>query len=104
MAEQRRHYKNKLAFEIDSWDLKVALEAGENIVVVDARSLDAYQAVRNRQGKVRFENCREKKTPCITRRPAGVAADAPLRLSLASVSGSSHRIRQVTPSLFFRAA
>ncbi len=43
MNEQLRHYENKLAFEIDSWDLKVALEAGENIVVVDARSLDAYQ-------------------------------------------------------------
>ncbi len=38
MDEQLRHYQNKLAFEIDSWDLKVAQEAGENIVVIDARS------------------------------------------------------------------
>ena len=43
MDEQRMHYKNKLAFETDSWDLRVALEAGENIVVVDARSPEAYQ-------------------------------------------------------------
>jgi rhodanese-related sulfurtransferase len=43
MDEQIRHYANKLAFEIDSWDLKVALEAGENIIVIDARSPEAYQ-------------------------------------------------------------
>lgn len=43
MDEQQMHYKNKLAFETDSWDLRVALEAGENIVVVDARSPEAYQ-------------------------------------------------------------
>jgi len=41
--EQLRHYEHKLAFEIDSWDLKVGLEAGENIVVIDARSPQAYQ-------------------------------------------------------------
>lgn len=43
MDEQQRHYANKLAFEIDSWDLKVALEAGENVIVVDARSWEAYE-------------------------------------------------------------
>lgn len=43
MDEQQMHYKNKLAFETDSWDLRVALEAGENIVVVDARSPETYQ-------------------------------------------------------------
>lgn len=42
MEEQLQHYANKLAYEIDSWDLKVALEQGENIVVVDARSPEAY--------------------------------------------------------------
>jgi hypothetical protein len=36
MEEQLRHYRNKLQFEIDSWDLKVAREAGERIVVIDA--------------------------------------------------------------------
>jgi len=40
---QLRHYENKLAFEIDSWDLAVALEAGERVVVVDARSPDAFR-------------------------------------------------------------
>jgi rhodanese-related sulfurtransferase len=43
MNDQLRHYENKLAFETDSWDLKVALEAGENVIVIDARSPEAYQ-------------------------------------------------------------
>jgi len=43
MADQRQHYLDKLAYEIDSWDLKVALDAGEDIVVIDARSVDAFQ-------------------------------------------------------------
>lgn len=42
MEEQLRHYANKLAYEIDSWDLKVAIENGENVVVIDARSPQAY--------------------------------------------------------------
>jgi rhodanese-related sulfurtransferase len=40
--EQWRHYSNKLAYEIDSWDLKVALEGGEKVVVVDTRSAEAF--------------------------------------------------------------
>lgn len=43
MNDQLRHYESKLAFETDSWDLRVALEADEKIVVVDARSLEAFQ-------------------------------------------------------------
>jgi rhodanese-related sulfurtransferase len=43
VTDQRQHYADKLAFEIDSWDLKVALEAREDITVVDARSAAAYQ-------------------------------------------------------------
>ena len=43
MNEQLRHYEQKLAFETDSWDVKTALESGENIVVIDARSPEAYQ-------------------------------------------------------------
>ena len=43
MDEQLRHYEKKLAFETDSWDLKVALESGESIIVIDARSPEAYQ-------------------------------------------------------------
>ena len=46
MDEQLRHYENKLSFEIDSWDLKVALEGGESIVVVDTRSPEAYEKAR----------------------------------------------------------
>ena len=42
MEEQLKHYADKLAFEIDSWDLKVALERGEQVTVIDARSVDAY--------------------------------------------------------------
>lgn len=40
---QLRYCEKKLAFEIDSWDLAVALEAGERVVVVDARSPDAFR-------------------------------------------------------------
>jgi rhodanese-related sulfurtransferase len=42
MDRQLQHYRNKLEFEIDSWDLKVAREAGERIVVIDARSRQAF--------------------------------------------------------------
>ena len=42
MQEQLKHYANKLAYEIDSWDLHAALERGETIMVVDARSPQAY--------------------------------------------------------------
>jgi rhodanese-related sulfurtransferase len=42
MNDQLKHYSDKLAYEIDSWDLQVALEAGELIVVVDARSPEAF--------------------------------------------------------------
>lgn len=44
MDEQLRHYSDKLAYEIDSWDLKVALEGGEKVIVVDARSPQAFAA------------------------------------------------------------
>ena len=42
MNDQMKHYADKLAYEIDSWDLKVAIEAGEKITVIDARSPDAF--------------------------------------------------------------
>src|SRR3990172_4578341 len=42
MDEQLKHYERKLAFETDSWDLSVALESGEDIAVIDARSPEAY--------------------------------------------------------------
>ena len=43
MDEQLRHYSDKLAYETDSWDLQAALEAGEHVIVVDARSPEAYR-------------------------------------------------------------
>lgn len=42
MSEQLQHYRRKLEFEIDSWDLKVARQAGERITVIDARSRQAF--------------------------------------------------------------
>jgi rhodanese-related sulfurtransferase len=42
MSEQAKYYEAKLEYETDSWDLKVALEGGERIVVVDARSPEAF--------------------------------------------------------------
>lgn len=44
MNDPIKHYSDKLAYEIDSWDLKVALENGEPVIVIDARSTQAYEA------------------------------------------------------------
>ena len=41
--DQIKHYSNKLAYEIDAWDLHAALDAGEKITLVDARSSEAFQ-------------------------------------------------------------
>jgi len=43
MDNQIKHYSDKLEFETDSWDLRAALDKGEKIVVVDARSTQSYQ-------------------------------------------------------------
>lgn len=42
MESQKSFYLQKLEYEIDSWDLNDALISGENIVIVDARSVEAY--------------------------------------------------------------
>lgn len=42
MNEQIKYYEEKLAFEIDSSDLFAALNAGEKIVIVDARQSQSY--------------------------------------------------------------
>ncbi len=42
MTEQLEHYRRKLAFEIDAWDLERAREAGEKVLVIDARSPEAF--------------------------------------------------------------
>ena len=36
------YFCNKLAFETDAWDLNEMLRAGENVVVIDARSATAF--------------------------------------------------------------
>ena len=40
--DQLNHYQRKLAYEMDSWDLYVALGENEPIIVVDGRSAEAY--------------------------------------------------------------
>jgi rhodanese-related sulfurtransferase len=40
--EQMAHYQSKLSFEMDSWDLHVALSNNEALVVVDGRSEAAF--------------------------------------------------------------
>jgi rhodanese-related sulfurtransferase len=42
MNAQLQHYSDKLACEIDSWDLSVALKAGNNVIVIDARSAETH--------------------------------------------------------------
>ena len=42
-VQQLAFYQEKLAYEIDSWDLYVALNEGQKIVVVDGRSKESYE-------------------------------------------------------------
>ena len=42
MDDQLRHYRAKLEYEIDPWDLNEALGRGDKILVVDTRTSDAY--------------------------------------------------------------
>ena len=42
MDNQIRHYKDKLNHETDSWDLNEAIQNGENIIAIDARSAEAF--------------------------------------------------------------
>jgi len=44
MNEQIEFYENKLAFELDPSDLFDALNAGENVIAVDARKQFGYDA------------------------------------------------------------
>ena len=43
MDDQLRHYKAKLEYEIDPWDLNEALGRGDKILLVDTRSAEAYR-------------------------------------------------------------
>lgn len=42
IIEQRAFYEAKLEYETDSWDLHMALQEGQQLVVVDTRSSEAY--------------------------------------------------------------
>ena len=42
MDNQIRHYEDKLSHEADSWDLNDAIQNGEKIVAIDARSTGAF--------------------------------------------------------------
>lgn len=46
MEQQIKHYQDKLAFEIDSWDVYEAQKAGQNIVVLDVRPVSAFEKER----------------------------------------------------------
>ena len=41
--QQLQHYLDKLEFETDSWDTHVAMERGDPIIVIDARSPESFQ-------------------------------------------------------------
>ncbi|MDE2662496.1 MAG: rhodanese-like domain-containing protein [Gemmatimonadota bacterium] len=43
---QMDHYRQKLAFETDAWDLKEALDRDDPVVVIDGRSAGAYARER----------------------------------------------------------
>ena len=45
MKDQVAHYENKLKYETDSYDLWESITLGKDIVVVDARSAEAYAGV-----------------------------------------------------------
>ena len=40
---QVEFYEAKLKYETDSWDLSEALKSGDDVVVIDARSKEAYE-------------------------------------------------------------
>ncbi len=42
MNNQIIYYQNKLAYEMDSWDLSESLNSNQNIVLIDTRSVEAY--------------------------------------------------------------
>ena len=42
MKDHIQHYEDKLKYETDSWDLNEAIQNGEQIVVIDARSPEAF--------------------------------------------------------------
>lgn len=43
MDDQIHFYQEKLRYEIDSWDLSESLKRGDKVLVLDARSPEAYE-------------------------------------------------------------
>ena len=43
MKDRQAYYEEKLKYEIDSWDLYDRIKKGEKIIIVDTRSIDAYE-------------------------------------------------------------
>ena len=43
MNEQVHFYEAKLRYETDSWDLFESLQNRENVIIIDARSAEAYE-------------------------------------------------------------
>lgn len=46
MNKQIKYYEDKLKYEIDSWDLSESLNTSDEIIVIDARSSEAYNYER----------------------------------------------------------
>ena len=42
MKDHIQHYKDKLRYETDTWDLNEAIQNSERVVVIDARSPEAF--------------------------------------------------------------
>ncbi|MEO8007754.1 MAG: hypothetical protein ABI728_04440 [Betaproteobacteria bacterium] len=98
MDEQLKHYSSKLAYEIDSWDLKVALESGERVTVIDTRSPQAFDAEQQRLRMfevVRTEPLGEPAWPCV--KPGSGQRSGSTRGGVWQLPGGADRIRAMVP-------
>lgn len=44
MSDAANHFSQRLKYEIDSWDLHQSLSADKKIIILDARSREAFEA------------------------------------------------------------
>ena len=42
MYDAAQHYRNKLAFETDAWDLNEMIRGGASVIIIDTRTETAY--------------------------------------------------------------
>lgn len=54
MKKQIRYYENKLKYETDAWDLFSVLSGEESVIVVDARSSEAFNKASSSGLFIRF--------------------------------------------------